>query len=75
MLIHPGFNPVAISFGSFNVRWYGIMYLLGFISGWVLGRYRAKESNSGWIVEQVDDLVFHVALGVNVCILFGYLGY
>jgi phosphatidylglycerol:prolipoprotein diacylglycerol transferase len=72
MLIHPGFNPVAISFGPLNVHWYGIMYLLGFISGWVLGHYRAKRSNSGWIVEQVDDLVFHVALGV---ILGGRIGY
>ncbi len=72
MLVHPDFDPVAFSLGPLHVRWYGLMYLLGFIGGWLLGRYRARQPNSGWTSEQVDDLVFYIALGV---ILGGRVGY
>ena len=72
MLVHPDFDPVAFALGPLQVRWYGLMYLLGFVAGWALGRYRAKRPGSGWTVEQVDDLVFYIALGV---ILGGRIGY
>ena len=72
MLVHPDFDPVAFSLGPLHVRWYGLMYLLGFLAGWALGRYRANRPGSGWTPEQVDDLVFYIALGV---ILGGRIGY
>ena len=30
MLIHPQIDPVAIAIGPLAVRWYGLMYLIGF---------------------------------------------
>ena len=72
MLIHPDFDPVAFSLGPLHVRWYGLMYLLGFLIGWALGRYRVRQPGSGWTAEQMDDLVFYIALGV---ILGGRVGY
>ncbi|HHW77145.1 MAG TPA: prolipoprotein diacylglyceryl transferase [Xanthomonadaceae bacterium] len=72
MLVHPDFDPVAFSLGPLHVRWYGLMYLLGFLAGWALGRYRARRPDSGWTAAQVDDLVFYIALGV---ILGGRIGY
>ena len=72
MLIYPQFDPVAISLGPFQIHWYGLMYLVGFMSAWLLGRYRAKKSDSIWTVEMVDDLVTFSILGV---ILGGRIGY
>jgi phosphatidylglycerol:prolipoprotein diacylglycerol transferase len=72
MLIHPDFDPVAFSLGPLHVRWYGLMYLIAFLVGWALGRYRVKQPSSGWTAEQMDDLVFYIALGV---ILGGRIGY
>ncbi|PIE82919.1 MAG: prolipoprotein diacylglyceryl transferase [Candidatus Contendobacter odensis] len=72
MLVYPDFDPIAFSLGPLHIRWYGLMYLLGFLAGWALGRYRASRSQSGWTAEQVDDLVFYIALGV---ILGGRIGY
>ena len=72
MLIHPDFDPVAFSLGPLHVRWYGLMYLIAFLVGWALGRYRVKQPGSGWTAEQMDDLVFYIALGV---ILGGRIGY
>lgn len=72
MLTYPSINPAAISLGPFNVYWYGIMYLVGFVGGWWLARRRAARSGSGWTRQQVDDLLFYVVLGV---ILGGRIGY
>jgi len=72
MLIHPDFDPVAFSLGPLHVRWYGLMYLIGFLVGWALGRYRVNRPGSGWTTEQMDDLVFYSALGI---ILGGRIGY
>lgn len=72
MLVHPDFDPVAFSLGPLQVRWYGLMYLFGFIAGWALGRYRASQPGSQWRRDQVDDLLFYIALGV---ILGGRVGY
>ena len=71
MFVHPDFDPVALQLGPLQIRWYGLMYLLGFAIAWWLGRRRARTT-PGWTVQQVDDLVFFSALGV---ILGGRLGY
>ncbi|MDQ2696533.1 MAG: prolipoprotein diacylglyceryl transferase [Pseudomonadota bacterium] len=72
MLVHPDFDPVAFHLGPLAVRWYGLMYLLGFAAGWALGRVRAARPGCGWTAAQIDDLVFYIALGV---ILGGRVGY
>ncbi len=64
-------DPVAISLGPVQVHWYGLMYLLGFLGGYLLGVYRAR-STAGWDKEQVSDLLFYIAIGV---IVGGRLGY
>ena len=72
MLQYPHIDPIAVSIGPLKIHWYGIMYLIGFVSAWYLGRLRAKKPNSGWHPDQVTDLIFYGAIGV---ILGGRLGY
>lgn len=73
MLIHPEFDPIAIHIGSFGIHWYGLMYLLGFLSLLWLGKWRIRRNpDSGWKVSDVDDILFYGALGV---IIGGRLGY
>jgi len=70
MLHYPGFNPVAFEigpifgFGPLQVRWYGIMYLIGFGAAWMLARWRASRPQSTWKANDVDDVVFYAMLGV-----------
>jgi phosphatidylglycerol---prolipoprotein diacylglyceryl transferase len=59
-------------YGPLEVRWYGIMFLVGFVGGWLGARARAKQPWSRIKPEQVDDIVFYVALGT---ILGGRVGY
>lgn len=73
MLIHPQFDPVAIHLGPLAIRWYGLMYLIGFVTLWLLGRRRIKTQPwSGFTAKQLEDLIFYGVLGV---VLGGRLGY
>ena len=67
---HP--DPIAFSLGPLHVRWYGLMYLVGFLAAWWLARHRASRRDSTWSAAQVDDLIFYCAVGV---ILGGRLGW
>jgi len=72
MLIHPQFDPVALSVGPLSVRWYGLMYLAAFVLFVVLGRrHAARRPELGWDARQIDDLLFYGVLGV---IIGGRLG-
>jgi phosphatidylglycerol:prolipoprotein diacylglycerol transferase len=72
MLAHPQIDPIAFAIGPLAVRWYGLMYLVGFGAGWWLGRRRIAKELAPVTREQLDDLVFYAVLGV---ILGGRLGY
>lgn len=72
MLMYPEINPVAFSLGPLKIHWYGLMYLLGFLSAWLLAQYRAKRYHLDWNSETIGDLIFYAALGV---IVGGRLGY
>jgi phosphatidylglycerol:prolipoprotein diacylglycerol transferase len=72
MLVHPQFDPVALSIGPLAIRWYGLMYLVGFAFFAFLGRLRARDAWRGLTRQDVDDLLFYGVLGV---ILGGRLGY
>lgn len=82
MLTHPQFNPIAFSLGhydlpllgsiSLDIRWYGLMYLIGFAAAWGLGRWRVRRADAPINAAQLSDLVFWGAVGV---ILGGRIGY
>ena len=72
MLIHPQFDPVAIQIGPLAVRWYGLMYLAGFVAFLWLGKRRAAAQPwHGMSALDIDDLLFYGVLGV---VLGGRLG-
>ncbi|MBQ7456757.1 MAG: prolipoprotein diacylglyceryl transferase [Desulfovibrio sp.] len=65
-------SPVALTIGSFELRWYGLMYLAGFLLGWYIGRLRAKRVCPDWHPQEVDDLLTFSMLAV---VIGGRLGY
>lgn len=73
MIQYPGFDPVALSIGPLAIRWYGLMYLIGFAMGWLLARSRAGKPEFGWKVEWVDDLIFYASLGLIIGARIGYI--
>ena len=69
---YPNIDPVAISFGSYEVHWYGLMYLVAFGGGWWLGVLRTKRNGTEWRKAEISDLLFYFALGA---IIGGRAGY
>jgi phosphatidylglycerol---prolipoprotein diacylglyceryl transferase len=72
MLVHPNFDPIAISIGPLAIRWYGLMYLTAFGFVWWLGTRRIAQGKAPIERAQFDDMLFMGILGV---IAGGRLGY
>jgi phosphatidylglycerol---prolipoprotein diacylglyceryl transferase len=74
MLEYPNINPVILHISdTFQIRWYGFLYVVGFVAAWALMRYRSKrQAWAGWTTDLQFDLFFYLALGV---ILGGRIGF
>lgn len=67
-------DPVIFSIGSFQLKYYGMMYVLAAILTYLLANYRIKkeEKYSGYTRDDIENIVFYGILGV---MLGGRLGY
>ncbi len=72
MIPYPRINPVIVKVGPLQVRWYGVMYLLGFFFGYLLLKKVVRERSIEITGRQLEGLLEAVVLGV---ILGGRLGY
>ena len=64
------FDPVALEFFSFEIRWYSLSYIFGIIFAWIYcKKFLIKDKK---ILELFDDLISYIIIGV---ILGGRLGY
>ena len=68
----PQIDPVIFQIGPLAVRWYGLMYLLGFVAAYMLIRHLVRLRNLALDKDGVSDLLFYAVLGV---VLGGRLGY
>jgi phosphatidylglycerol---prolipoprotein diacylglyceryl transferase len=59
-------SPIALELGPLAIRWYGLMYLLGFGLFLLLGKLRAKDPWREMSSRDVDDLLFMGMIGVIV---------
>ncbi len=67
-------DPIALSIGPLDIHWYGVMYLLAFLSFWAIGNRMAMTRPwYGWSKQQVSDVLFYGMLGVIVGGRIGYM--
>jgi len=67
-----GLSPVALSIGSFQLKWYSLAYLFGILLGyWYMGRM-LRQPGAPMAQRHADDLMLYSTLGI---ILGGRLGY
>jgi phosphatidylglycerol:prolipoprotein diacylglycerol transferase len=61
----PAWDPVLFDLpGPIDIRWYGLMYVVGFVAGqWILTRL-ARTGFLPLAPEKVPDLIFYCVLGV-----------
>ncbi|SNB46093.1 prolipoprotein diacylglyceryl transferase [Geobacter sp. DSM 9736] len=71
-MAYPDIDPVFLRLGPLEFRWYGLMYIIGFIAAYFIISAGAKRRGLPLSREDVADYLFTGALGV---ILGGRTGY
>jgi phosphatidylglycerol:prolipoprotein diacylglycerol transferase len=72
VLLFPQFDPVLFELGPLVIRWYALAYIAGLVLGWQMLRRLVTRAPAVATVEQADDYLTWVTLGV---VLGGRLGY
>lgn len=72
-LPYPDIDPIALSLGPLEIRWYALAYLAGFLLGWKYALHLCGLSpNNRPTRDDIDNFIPFAVLGV---ILGGRLGY
>jgi phosphatidylglycerol:prolipoprotein diacylglycerol transferase len=56
MLRYATINPTIVDLGPFQLRWYGVMYILGFLTSYLLVRYQIRKKGLDIDINIVNDL-------------------
>ena len=76
MIVLPHINPVLLDLGILQIRWYGMMYVLGFLIAWFLGRNETVRRIDGKSLPLNTsiwaDLISYLATSI---VVGGRLGY
>jgi phosphatidylglycerol:prolipoprotein diacylglycerol transferase len=70
---YPFIDPVIIEIGPLTIRWYGMMYLLGFVAGYFVIRSELKRRGGPVSVDQAEDMLFYIIVGLLVGARLGYI--
>ena len=73
MIPYPRIDPDIIAIGPFHVRWYGIMYVLGFLAAYFLVQKQDRSREMGLVGHTAQDLIFYLAIGLIVGARLGYV--
>jgi phosphatidylglycerol:prolipoprotein diacylglycerol transferase len=73
MLQFPNIDPVIFTIGPFSMRWYGLMYVFGFASSYLLVMYQLKKKVLKFDRTVIDDLFFYLILGLIIGARLGYV--
>ena len=73
ILIQPSINPIIISLGFIDIRWYSIAYIFAFISGSILIKKINKSSYNLLSDKEIDRFFIWAVIGVIVGGRIGYV--
>lgn len=69
----PAIDPVFLSIGPLQFRWYGLMYILAFAATYFILRSETRRKKLALTLDDVADLLFAGAMGVVLGGRFGYI--
>jgi phosphatidylglycerol:prolipoprotein diacylglycerol transferase len=75
MITYPQIDPVIFGLGPLQVRWYGLMYVLGFAAVYVLVAHQIKKYRLKFIEEHYEDLNFALIIGLIIGARLGYVAF
>ena len=63
---YPRIPPVIVSIGPFAIRWYGVMYVVGYVVGYRLALGRIRRGATLLTREGLDTLIWYLVIGMLV---------
>ena len=73
MIPFPDIKPYIIKIGPLQIRWYSLMYLIGFICSYLLVKFQIKKKKLPIKKQAVDDVYFYLFLGLLIGARLGYV--
>ncbi|MHC1741947.1 MAG: prolipoprotein diacylglyceryl transferase [Syntrophobacteraceae bacterium] len=73
MIPYPRIDPDIITIGPIHIRWYGFMYVLGFVAGYFLIQKQKRSKEVGLVGTVAQDFIFYLAIGLVVGARLGYV--
>lgn len=64
-------DPVLLNYGVLNVRWYGLMFLIGIVLNYLILRWAFKKD--GYRVEDLDSIAVYLFVGLVVGARLGHI--
>ena len=72
IMAFPFIDPVLARFGPVEIRWYGLMYLVGFAVAFLIIRSEFKRKNGPLPVDAAGDFLFYLIMGLMIGARLGY---
>ncbi len=63
-MFYDNISPVLLKVGPIEIRYYGIIYALGFIIGYLFLKYQGKIRKINLNEQQLDTFLLHIIIGV-----------
>ncbi len=73
MIPYPEIDPDLIAIGPIHVRWYGVMYVMGFLASYMLIQKQERSKQMGLLGHTAQDLIFYLAIGLIIGARLGYI--
>jgi phosphatidylglycerol:prolipoprotein diacylglycerol transferase len=73
MIPYPSLNPDIVHIGPLTVRWYGLMYVLGFVSSYLLVKTRIRKKNAAIPDDFLESFYTVLILGLIAGARLGYI--
>lgn len=65
MFIH-NINPVLLSFFGLEIRWYGLMYVFGFVMAYFFLKHLVKLKEVKLSNKDIEDFLFYIMIGMVI---------
>jgi len=63
-MFYHNINPVLLNLGPFEIRYYGLIFVLGFLIGYFLLVYLAKQRKLDLTKDDLSDLLLYLLIGI-----------
>jgi phosphatidylglycerol:prolipoprotein diacylglycerol transferase len=63
---YPHIPPTIFSLGPVSLRWYAVMYIVGYVVGYQLVMVRVRRGRSSLTKEQLDSLIGYLVVGMLI---------